>query len=103
MSRYVICTNSAVGGNAGANAEERNAITDHLKAKGWQVWHWFEDVWLTVDELDESSPRELREELRSLIDERTFILIMAVEPVAFSGFGSKQGWTWMRGNWGRSE
>ena len=103
MSNFIICTNSAVGGNAGATTIERNAITEHLKAKGWPVWHWFEDVWLAVDESEETTPRELREELRSLIDEKTFILIMQVEPVAFSGYGRKDGWPWMKENWGRSE
>jgi hypothetical protein len=103
MKHFIVCTNSAIAGDAGANAAERNAITDRLKAKGWPVWHWFEDVWLVVDPLGETRPVTLREELRSLIDSRTFILVMQIDPLAFSGFGNAEGWPWMIENWGKSE
>jgi hypothetical protein len=104
MSHFVICTNSKIGGSAGASVLERNAITDYLKFKGWPVWHWFEDVWFTVDASETTATGTLRDELRAIIDDRTHILVLKVHPLAHSGFGPKAGWPWMNeNNWGNGE
>ena len=103
MKHFIVCTNSAVGGEAGANAAERNSITEYLKQNNRPVWHWFEDIWLVLDQSEESHPKKLRDELRALIDQRTHIVVMEIEPEAFSGFGNTKGWPWMSEYWGRSE
>ncbi|HTX39388.1 MAG TPA: hypothetical protein VME43_30430 [Bryobacteraceae bacterium] len=103
MKKFIVCTSSATGAPSGANVIQRNIITAYLKRKEWPVWHWFENIWLTVDESGEGTPSGLRDELRRLIGQGTFILVMEVEPTAFSGFGSKDGWPWMMQHWGKSE
>ena len=39
--RLIIVTDSA-----GTTRDQRNAITAFLEGKGWEVWHWYEDLWL---------------------------------------------------------
>jgi hypothetical protein len=48
FQRLIIITDSSKGLLNGATAQERNLITRFLEGKGWDVWHWFEDVWLVV-------------------------------------------------------
>jgi hypothetical protein len=103
--RLVICTDSGKGPVNGANAFDRTNITKHLEAKGWQVWHWFEDVWLVVTDVDDVGLSLLRDELRNVIGgPNKHVLIMQVDgPVAYSGFGNPNGWPWMATNWGQAK
>jgi len=91
MKNFIVCTSSATGGAAGASAVERNTITNYLKAKGWSVWHWFEDTWLVVDQIGDSRPSELRDELRAIINAGTLILVMEIVPSSLLWFW-KQEW-----------
>jgi hypothetical protein len=109
--RIIICTDSTKGPVSGFTADERNRITRHLEAKGWQVWHWFEDLWLVV--VPDSSitgqaklqPAELRDEILTLLETpRKFILVMEVRgKIAYAGMGNAKGWPWMEANWGHPQ
>jgi hypothetical protein len=104
--RLIICTDSAKGVMNGVTAEERNIITHHLELKGFQVWHWFEDLWLVVDPANGSSTSSLREELSGLLGPGNLkhIIIMNIEGnISFSGIGPPDGWPWMLKNWGKTE
>lgn len=103
--RFIICTN---GQPASANAptpDDRNKITRLFEAKeGWQVWHWFSDVWLIVDPFDSTTPRQLSDELRALLGEPKHVLVMKIEgAIGFSGYGPPDGWPWMSTNWGKPQ
>jgi hypothetical protein len=103
--RFVICTNSATDTGAvnGASVDQRNQITLNLEAKkDWQVWHWFENIWLVViPPDDEITPVALRREMESFLGESKHLLIMQVsQPITFSGRGNPDGWAWMYKNWG---
>jgi hypothetical protein len=103
--RFVICTNSATDTGAvnGATVDQRNQITLYLEAKtNWQVWHWFENIWLVVvPPDDEITLAALRGEFESFLGELKHTLIMQVsQPITFTGRANKDGWPWMYKNWG---
>ena len=106
--RIIICTDSTKGPASGFTADERNRITRHLEAKGWQVWHWFEDLWLivvpdgSITGQAKLQPSELREEILALLKAPLkYILVMEVRgKIDYAGMGDAQGWPWMESNWG---
>jgi len=101
--RFIICTNSAVGPAYGANATDRNKITSYFEAKKWDVWHWFEDVWLVVNPSDQAmQTNALRDELQALFAplQRHLLVIEIGNPAHYSGWGPKDGWPWMQEKWG---
>jgi hypothetical protein len=97
---FVICTDSTESGENAVTERERNRITRLLHAKGWHVWHWFEDVWLTVNPTDQYySAYDLNHELREKIEDERYILVMQVAPMDHAGFGPSRGWTWTNKFW----
>jgi hypothetical protein len=102
--RFIICTDTAKGPGPGTSALDRNNITRHLEAKGWQVWHWFEDIWLAVAPPDSITPRDLRLELMTLLAAGKHVLVMLIEgEIKYSGNGPPAGWPWMAEKWGKPE
>jgi hypothetical protein len=104
--RLMICTNSAMGPTYGASAEQRNQITSFLQVKGWEVWHWFEDLWFVVVPNGSVTPKGLREEIStSILGNTKYILVLDVSggQIVYSGFGNKDGWPWMAEKWGKPE
>ncbi|MGI8773203.1 MAG: hypothetical protein ACR2JE_17405 [Acidobacteriaceae bacterium] len=100
-NRVLIATNSGAGNLVGPTAAERNEITLHLQRKGWQVWHWFEDLWLVTYPGEEMRLPLLRDELRALLGAK-YVLIMSLNDSPFySGFGPQAAWPWMTENWGK--
>jgi hypothetical protein len=104
--RLIIATDSAKGVMNGVTAEERNKITHHLELKGFQVWHWFEDLWLAIDPSNDTGTAKLREELSAILGSGNLkhVIVMHVDgPITYSGLGPPDGWTWMAKNWGKAE
>lgn len=102
--RFIIATDSPKGFPNGVTVEERNKITRFLEAKQWQVWHWFDDLWLVVAPANSTTPRALTKDLRKLLLKTRFVLIIEVDGrTTYSGFGSEYGWPWMEENWGEAE
>ena len=100
--RLIISTNSAAGDPVGATASERDAITGFLKGRGWEFWHWFEDLWLVVVPagLPQVAPDVLRDDLRGLLPSRgRHLLIINVDDGVHAGFGPAVVWPWMRNIW----
>lgn len=100
--RFVICTNSTAG-LAGANAADRNKITNYFEAKKWDVWHWFEDVWLVLNPSDKRiQTNVLRDELQALFSplQRHLLIIEVSDQLHYSGWAPKNGWPWMLEKWG---
>ena len=100
--RFLISTDSAKGAPAGGTtADERNKITFYLEAKGWQVWHWFEDLWLVVTPQGSTTTIALRDEITNLFGAKRFLLVMEIQgPIVYSGYGNGEGWPWMASKWG---
>jgi hypothetical protein len=73
VNRFIIVTNGAVATNEG-----RNALTAFLEAKGWAVWHWFQDLWL-VDPPGAVDIGSLRDEMMQVIPSLQQIMILSVE------------------------
>lgn len=70
-----------------------------LQAKGWDVWHWFDDLWLVVNSGKDYSPADLREDIQNLFSADKNVIVIQVEGVSYSGFGPPRAWTWMRKKW----
>jgi hypothetical protein len=99
-TRFIICTNGHPGPSA-PTPEERNKITRFFEAKGWQVWHWFDDIWLTVDPLESTKVKDLANEMRLLLGATKQVVVMQIEgQIKYSGYAPRDGWPWMRKNWG---
>jgi hypothetical protein len=99
--RLIVCTNSAGLPSTAATAEQRNQITALLKNKEWEVWHWFEDLWLVVVHNYSASTKDLREEISLILGPSKYVLILDVSgSITYSGMGNAAGWPWMATHWG---
>jgi hypothetical protein len=95
--RLIIVSNSAVTG-----VPVRNALTAFLEAKGWAVWHWFEDLWLIDDAPNGVNLVALREEIRGAIPTISHFVIMAAEgPADHAGIVPTPSAQWFVEHWGR--
>lgn len=100
MSQFIIATNNA-------NALQRNAITEHVKSKGWAFWHHFEDFWmLKTTDFDLTTSQQLWAELTSIpiIGNNTYMLVIRLakpgEPMTHFGYGPAAAWEWTKQYWG---
>jgi hypothetical protein len=59
--RLIIVINSAT-----ASKDIRDAVTSFLESKGWEIWHWFEDLWLSANAPNDLDLEKLRDEIRSI-------------------------------------
>lgn len=97
MNRFIIALDRG-------NREQRNAVTAFLQAKGWQVWHHMEDLWLLADVPDGVSSKELADEIESISligDHTKFVVKIEGNPrITHWGRANKEGWIWMKEFWG---
>ena len=86
--------------------EQRNAITAMFQAKGWQQWHWLEDVWLLAEVPPSVTSRALSEEISNnpLIGPKAKLVIKLPDDAHLTHWGnaSKDGWDWMAKFWGNA-
>lgn len=96
--KYIIALDSGT-------ADARDAITNHLLAKGWKVWHWIEDLWLVSGLPDDMTPRLLWEELNAMPSvEKVNGLVMRTDPdLTYWGKGKRDSWKWMKEYWGKAD
>jgi hypothetical protein len=104
MSQFVIATDKLT-------ADQRNAITNHIKSKGWAFWHHFEDLWLvTTSQNDNTTSHGLFNELTGLpiVGKAAYMLVIRLsthgaqgKPMTYFGFGPQQGWEWTKKYWGK--
>lgn len=99
--RLIICTDSAAGGTLGATATERDAVTKLLTGKGWQVWHWFQDLWLvTVPPGDVTDLLAVREAVKGVMSgPGRQVVILDGDGNGFAGQVDTRGVPWMSDNW----
>jgi hypothetical protein len=97
--RLIIVTNSAVTQTAA-----RNALTVFLEAKGWPVWHWFEDLWL-IDKVPANiDTKELRLEILRAIPSLLHILILSAEgSINRSGRVPLESVEWFKEHWEQNQ
>jgi len=97
MSKFIVAID--VG-----TREQRNAITIMFQSKGWQLWHWMEDVWLLALVPDNVSAHQISEEMAQnpLIGQKTRVVIKLPEsvPSTYWGHCAKDAWEWMARFWG---
>lgn len=95
--RLIIATNSAVTG-----VSAKNALTAFLEAKGWSVWHWYDDLWLIDTPEHISVLTNLRKEIMKAIPTLSQILIMTTEgPISHSGTVPPDSGEWFEEHWRR--
>lgn len=87
--------------------DQRNALTDLFQKRGWNVWHWMEDIWLLAAVPDEITPKAIAGEISAHLVFQTgakFIIIRITDSgkITYWGRGSKEGWEWMARFWGSS-
>ena len=95
--RLIIVTNSAVTG-----VSARNALTAFLEAKGWSVWHWYEDLWLVDGVPLGTRLADLRQEIQGTIPTILQILIFTAEgQIEHAGMVPIRSADWFVGHWNR--
>jgi hypothetical protein len=100
MARFSI----AVSGTT-ASAATKNALTAYLQGKGWQVWHWFDELWL-IAAADNVSAEELSREIRTIpgFHPQVHHIVMKLDGDAdYFGWAPREAWDWMSKNWKRSD
>ena len=84
--------------------EQRNAVTEHFKSKGWQLWHWMEDVWLLAQVPPEITSQMITDELTAnpiiATKRRLVLLIPGNSALSFWGYSVPDSWKWMKEFWG---
>jgi hypothetical protein len=95
MSRFIVSTDSAV-----TSASVRNGLTSRLEAKGWSVWHWFQDLWLIDAPENNINLGELRDELRRTVPGLARIMIMSTEGKKdHAGVVPSESIPWIKEHW----
>jgi hypothetical protein len=87
-------------------APQRDAISAFIHAKGWDVWHWIDDLWLLNDVPPEISPRELWGELTASDPTLTPIKGLVLRPdgeILYWGGNVAESWPWLMEKWGRPD
>jgi len=93
--KFVIATNSTVPSLV------KNSITIYLQSTGWQIWHWFEDLWLVAGVPDNFTAKDLAAalEVRSLAATGSFLVLQIEGESLYYGRAVKEAWQWMYDNW----
>jgi hypothetical protein len=96
--RLIITTDSAV-----THVSGRNALTAFLEAKGWAVWHWFQDLWLIDGVPEQIDVVALREEIRAAIPGGLphFLILSAEGLIIYSGMVPTTSLQWLTEHWNR--
>lgn len=87
-------------------AEEKKRVKEFMSEKGtW--WNWIPGFWLFVSDED-IDPEQVRDSLKARTrTTNSDVLVLAVEPVTWYGFGPTGGqknmFTWLRRNWKKSQ
>lgn len=99
MSRFIIALNAG-------NLEQRNAITSLIQARGWPVWHHFEDIWLVAGVPSDVTSKALYEQFQkiSVIGDHSLLVLKIEDDTTLWHWGRahKDGWAWMKEFWGNS-
>ena len=84
--------------------EQQDVITQFLKSKGYEFWHWIEDLWLLSNVPVGTTPRSLWQELNELpeIAGQNMIVLMMNSSIAHWGQLPQSAWLWLSKNWGPS-
>ncbi len=81
------------------DASQQNAVTAYLQGAGYQVWHWYPDVWLVYSPLPVSA-KALSEALDAFIGTTHRIVFEVPSACHYFGRSTKESWDWMRTYWG---
>jgi hypothetical protein len=61
---------------------ERESITQLLRAKGWDVWHWMIDVWLVTGHPEDTKSQGLVKEIQLAAGAPVYVLVFVVPGAA---------------------
>lgn len=84
---------------------QRDAITEFLKDKEWETWHWIDDAWILTDVPDEVSPRQIwiaLIEIPILKPIKGIVLKIDADPTYWGG-NSQDAWVWLAQHFGRAD
>ena len=80
----------------------KNQLTGFLQGRGWEVWHWIDDLWLIVGPMN-ATARTITKEIEAAMPDlaKGRFVVFQVEGVpAYFGRGPKEAWEWMKSHWG---
>jgi hypothetical protein len=93
--RLIVATDSSR-----ADVGAKNALTAFLEAKGWPVWHWFDDLWLIDEAPEQIDLPALRAEILRAIPTLGIILIMSAEGlINHAGLVPGDSVQWFKEHW----
>lgn len=81
--------------------DDRNAITEYLRAKeGWGWWHHLPDLWLVIASDHTANVPEIAENIKSKLSVSAHILVFDVDDMhKHSGWLAKDAWHWITTQW----
>jgi DNA-binding LytR/AlgR family response regulator len=93
--RYILCLDGA-----STKAEDRDKVTRFLESHGWQVWHWFEDLWMVTIPGDEMNMMSMRDEIRvNALPKGRFVIFELAEGSRTGGTEQTNAVEWIYKNW----
>lgn len=96
MNRFIVTLN--VG-----TVEQRNAVTEIFRMKGWPLWHWMEDVWLLAKVPESINAKEITEILMEhpVIGKKAHLVLRIPQGSAAPYWGQchPDAWKWMKEFW----
>jgi hypothetical protein len=95
MKRFLVVTDSGI-----IDDQSRNAITALLQARGWSVWHWFQDLWL-VDSPATVDLAALRDQILRIPGTKRIMIMSTEGAIEPAGFVQKDAIPWIVKHWTR--
>lgn len=83
--------------------EIKAGITSYLLGRGWQVWHWFDDLWLTTNLPADMTAQRLSGELEQGVaglSVAEFLVIQLENVPSYYGRLNDEAWGWIAHFWG---
>jgi hypothetical protein len=84
------------------SAPQQDAITNFVKAQGWDFWHWYENLWLVVDPTEIWTSQGISDAIRRMLspDEINIMVLGVTDPMTYWGRAPQESWAWMQLKWG---
>lgn len=83
----------------GVDADRRDGLTAFLRSKGWQIWHWLDDSWLVVRDVEvQIEAKDLYHEIDEFLDSNGIFLVIPAGKDA-AGRVNMRALPWLMENW----
>lgn len=85
-----------------ATAAEKDALTSYLTDRGWDVWHWFSDLWLVTGVPHDIDIGTMLDEIRSEVGNIHLFIFRMPASVDAGAYGKLKSLKWLNEKWSGS-